>query len=53
MKRRSPPRVEGRVRGARLERGLSQAELAAAAGLTRQAVYAIESSHYLGLKVIF
>ena len=47
MKRRSPPLVEGRVRAARLERGLSQGELAAAAGLTRQAVYAIESSHYL------
>ena len=47
MKRRSPPRVEARVRAARLERGLSQAELAASAGLTRQAVYAIESSHYL------
>jgi DNA-binding XRE family transcriptional regulator len=36
-----------RVRAARLERGLSQAQLAEAAGLTRQAVYAIESSRYL------
>jgi molybdate-binding protein/DNA-binding XRE family transcriptional regulator len=39
--------AEGRVRAARLERGLSQAELAEAAGLTRQAVYAIESNRYL------
>jgi molybdate-binding protein/DNA-binding XRE family transcriptional regulator len=39
--------VESRVRAARLERGLSQAELAEAAGLTRQAVYSIESNHYL------
>jgi molybdate-binding protein/DNA-binding XRE family transcriptional regulator len=35
------------VRAARLERGLSQADLAEATGLTRQAVYAIESGHYL------
>jgi len=35
------------VRAARIERGLSQAELAEAAGLTRQAVYAIESHRYL------
>jgi len=52
-KRRTPgakesvPRVEGRVRAARVERGLSQAQLAEAAGLTRQAIYSIESSHYL------
>ena len=52
-KRRTPspkestPRVEGRVRAARVERGLSQAQLAEAAGLTRQAVYSIESNHYL------
>ena len=39
--------AESRVRAARIEKGLSQAELAEAAGLTRQAVYAIESSHYL------
>jgi len=39
--------VENRVRAARIERRLSQAELADAAGLTRQAIYAIESSHYL------
>jgi len=39
--------VDGRVRAARIERGLSQAELAASSGLTRQAVYAIESHRYL------
>ena len=39
--------VERRVRAARLERGLSQAELAEATGLTRQAVYSIESGRYL------
>ena len=47
MKRRSPPLVEGRVRAARLERGLSQAELAEAAGLTRQAICSIERDLYL------
>src|SRR5258706_106104 len=41
------PPVESRVRAARIERGFSQAELAEAAGLTRQAVYSIESNHYL------
>ncbi len=39
--------VENRVRAARVERGLSQVELADAAGLTRQAIYSIESNHYL------
>ena len=39
--------MESRVRAARIERGLSQAELADAAGLTRQAIYSIESNHYL------
>jgi len=39
--------LENRVRTARIERGLSQAELADAAGLTRQAIYSIESNHYL------
>jgi DNA-binding XRE family transcriptional regulator len=38
---------ENRVRAARIERKLSQTELAEAAGLTRQAIYAIESNHYL------
>jgi molybdopterin molybdotransferase/putative molybdopterin biosynthesis protein len=37
---------ESRVRAARIAKGLSQAELAESAGLTRQAVYAIESAHY-------
>jgi len=40
------PRAEG-LRAARIERGLSQAELARAVGLTRQALYAIESNIYL------
>ena len=39
--------VENRVRAMRVERGLSQAELAEATGLTRQAIYSIESNHYL------
>jgi molybdate-binding protein/DNA-binding XRE family transcriptional regulator len=39
--------VESRVRAARVARGLSQGQLAEAAGLTRQAVYAIESHRYL------
>lgn len=39
--------VENRIRAARVEQGLSQAELADAAGLTRQAIYSIESSHYM------
>jgi putative molybdopterin biosynthesis protein len=49
-KRERPPRgraAESRVRRARIEKGLSQAELAEAVGLTRQAVYAIESHQYL------
>ncbi|HXY39850.1 MAG TPA: substrate-binding domain-containing protein [Vicinamibacteria bacterium] len=40
-------RIQTRLREARLERGLSQGELAQAAGLTRQAVYSIESRRYL------
>jgi len=43
----SAPAPESPVRAARVERGLSQADLAEAAGLTRQAVYAIESGRYL------
>ncbi len=45
----APDRQPGqnRVRAARIEKGLSQADLAKAAGLTRQAVYSIESGHYL------
>jgi molybdopterin molybdotransferase/putative molybdopterin biosynthesis protein len=52
--RRSPARPappaeppDSRIRAARVLRGLSQAELAEAAGLTRQAVYAIEGGRYL------
>jgi putative molybdopterin biosynthesis protein len=45
--RKPPPRADSRVRAARIERGLSQAELGEAAGLTRQAIYAIESHRYL------
>jgi len=42
-----PMAEHSRVRAARLETGLSQAALAEAAGLTRQALYAIESGRYL------
>ena len=45
--RPAEPRAEGIVRAARIERGLSQTELAKAVGLTRQALYAIESNIYL------
>ena len=45
MKRRH--REENRLRAARIERRLSQAELAEAAGLTRQAIYSIERNLYL------
>ncbi len=38
--------ADRRIRDARVRKGLSQAELAAAAGLTRQAVYAIEGGRY-------
>lgn len=41
------PPAESRVRAARVARGLSQGALAEAAGLTRQAVYSIESNRYL------
>lgn len=39
--------VENRLRAKRIEMGLSQGELAKRSGLTRQALYAIESNHYL------
>lgn len=39
--------IQNRLRSLRVARGLSQAELAAKAGITRQAVYAIESNQYL------
>ena len=38
--------ADSRIRAARLLKGLSQAELAEATGLTRQAVYAIEGGRY-------
>lgn len=39
--------VENRLRQVRAAQGLSQADLASQAGITRQAVYAIEASEYL------
>ena len=39
--------IENRLRLKRIEKGLSQGDLAKQAGLTRQALYAIESNHYL------
>jgi len=45
--RRVPAEVESRVRAAREARGLSQAELARRAGLSRQALSAIEAGRYL------
>jgi putative molybdopterin biosynthesis protein len=39
--------IENRLRSIRTSKGLSQGELAAKAGITRQAVYAIENSQYL------
>jgi molybdate-binding protein/DNA-binding XRE family transcriptional regulator len=38
--------ADSRIRAARILKGLSQAELAEATGLTRQAVYAIEGGRY-------
>ena len=40
-------RFENRLRERRMERGLSQGELAARSGITRQAIYAIEDNQYL------
>lgn len=40
-------RVENRLKTIRISRGLSQSALAAMAGITRQAVYAMESDQYL------
>jgi putative transcriptional regulator len=42
----SPPRLENRLKVARAERNLSQQELAALAGVTRQTVSAIETRQY-------
>ncbi|MGH7208479.1 MAG: substrate-binding domain-containing protein, partial [Nitrospiraceae bacterium] len=39
--------IQNRLRSLRMAKGLSQAELAAKAGITRQAVYAIEANKYL------
>src|SRR5712691_7161297 len=39
--------IENRLRDFRLGRGLSQSQLAGRAGITRQAVNGIESSHYV------
>src|SRR2546430_17397756 len=39
--------IQNRLRSLRLANGLTQAELAAKAGITRQAVYAIEANQYL------
>src|SRR5215467_11821158 len=39
--------IENRLKTLRSERGLSQGELAEMSGLTRQAIYAIETSRYL------
>lgn len=47
MGRRVPAEVESRVRAEREARGLSQAELARRAGLSRQALSAIEAGRYL------
>lgn len=47
-----PPPVESRVRAARLQRGLSQQDLAARVGLTRQAISAIESGQYIPNTVV-
>ncbi len=41
------PTIENRLRGRRQEKGLSQEALAERVGLTRQAIYAIETNDYL------
>lgn len=46
-RRIATPRLESRVRAARLMKGLSQQELAERVGVTRQAISAIESGHYI------
>jgi molybdate-binding protein/DNA-binding XRE family transcriptional regulator len=46
-RRVSTPEIESQVRGRRIAGGLSQAELAGRAGLTRQAVSAIEAGQYV------
>lgn len=44
---RIPPAIENRLRARRQEKGLSQEALAERVGLTRQAIYAIETNEYL------
>src|SRR5437899_2997986 len=46
-RRVAAPEIESRVRAQRLQRGLSQGELARQTGLTRQAISAIETGHYV------
>jgi putative molybdopterin biosynthesis protein len=47
MGRRVATELESRVREVRLAHGISQAQLAQRCGLTRQAISAIESGHYV------
>jgi molybdate-binding protein/DNA-binding XRE family transcriptional regulator len=47
MGRRNGQRLQSHVRDRRLARGLAQGELARAAGITRQALHAIETDRYL------
>lgn len=44
--------IENRLRGFRVSRGLSQANLAESAGVSRQAVCAIEANHYLPMTAV-
>jgi len=46
MKARSSPRLMNRLRVARAERDLSQSELAAAVGVSRQTISSIETGQY-------
>lgn len=48
---RSLPRLGNAVRGLRLHRGLTQAELAAAAGVSRQWVVNVEAGRTRGIEV--
>jgi DNA-binding XRE family transcriptional regulator len=49
MRHKAEPieRFENRLRDRRVGRGLSQGDLAARSGITRQAIYAIEDNRYL------
>ena len=42
-----PPRLQNRLRVARAERNLSQSDLAAMAGVTRQTISSIETGQYV------